>query len=105
VDAVRSLFDEWNDASQVASSTARIALSGPVSELQALRRQAEALDVPLCAERAQAALLKHMDGMIESYLLFMRQENTWKQEDLMAAATKDIEMFGLLFAELRSEGH
>jgi hypothetical protein len=44
--ALIALYRRWIDAERLAGSTARIALAGPVSQLQALRRETDALTVP-----------------------------------------------------------
>lgn len=69
------LLDRWDDAVAVADSTGRIALSGPVAELQALRREAATLEPPPCVADAHLALGEMMDHTIEGFLLFMRQES------------------------------
>ncbi|MVT28776.1 hypothetical protein GO496_10580 [Acidovorax citrulli] len=44
--AMDTLVARWDDAVKVASTTGRIALSGPVATLQAIRRETEGVTVP-----------------------------------------------------------
>jgi len=105
VDAVRPLFNEWNDAVQLATRASRLSLAGPVGDLQELRRRVQAVDVPACAERAQSTLIKHMDAIIDAQLGFMAHEDAVVIERHFEESRTSVELFGLLFAELRSPGH
>lgn len=82
----RAKLDEimrrWGDASVVAGSTARIALSPAVKDLQSIRREAEKLIVTPCLTRAQANMLVGMDAEILGYIKFM--------SDAKADITKDM---------------
>ncbi|HCH26973.1 MULTISPECIES: hypothetical protein [Psychrobacter] len=82
----RAKLDEimrrWSDASIVAGSTARIALSPAVKDLQSIRREAEKLIVTPCLTRAQANMLVGMDAEILGYIKFMG--------DAKADITKDM---------------
>jgi len=82
----RAKLDEimrrWSDASIVAGSTARIALSSAVKDLQSIRREAEKLTVTPCLTRAQANMLVGMDAEILGYIKFM--------SDAKADITKDM---------------
>lgn len=76
------VMSRWSDASIVAGSTARIALSAPVKDLQSIRREAEKLTVTPCLTRAQANMLVGMDAEILGYIKFMG--------DSKADITKDL---------------
>lgn len=67
-----SILDRWGDAVELADSTARIALDGPIAEMQAIRRDLADIDAPACLENAQGALLASMDATIKGFLLFMQ---------------------------------
>src|SRR3989304_774454 len=47
---LRQLAARWDDAEQLANVTARIALAGPLSDLQSIEREVENLTVPKCLE-------------------------------------------------------
>lgn len=73
-DLINGRASEWDDANTLANSTGRIALAGPVGQLQQIRRSTDALSVPWCAESSKRLLLKGMDHTINGYLCFMRDE-------------------------------
>lgn len=72
VEAIAGQYRKWTDASRLASSTGRIALSGPVSALQALHRETEAMIVPPCLDQAKAALVKGMGHEVDGFVIFMQ---------------------------------
>lgn len=72
--AVDGILTTWDDANAVAGSTARISLSGPVQDLQAIARDVDALDPPPCADKAHSLLTDYMRRVIDGYLSFMAQE-------------------------------
>lgn len=66
---VEIFANRWEDAFSIASSTPYANLSTPVAELQALRREAQAISSP--DPRVQAAhgvLIEALDGAIETFL-------------------------------------
>jgi len=65
---------EWDDANAIAGSTARIALAGPVSELQKLRREWEDVEPPEGLEKFHNKILDYEESIIEGYLAFMSKE-------------------------------
>ncbi len=69
-----ALLAEFADAETLASNTARIGLAGPISEMQAIRRKAQALEAPNSCTKAKDALVYYMDAMIKAYLAFQSQE-------------------------------
>lgn len=77
------VMSRWNDASIVAGSTARIALSTPVKDLQSIRREAEKLTVTSCLTRAQANMLVGMDAEILGYIKFMGNSKADITKDLV----------------------
>lgn len=94
--ALDSLLGRWDDAVKLASNTSRIALSGPVTTLQSIKREAERLTVSPCMDQAKRLLLKSMESTTEGFLEFMR--NQMKIGDKLAqidfdAAAKDMAAF------------
>ncbi len=77
---VDDLYARWQDASNVAGTTSRIALSAPVANMQAIKRDAENLEVPPCLAAGKTEMVKGMQLTIEGYLEFMA--NTEKQGDM-----------------------
>lgn len=72
---LNSVFAKWNDAYRLADATSRIALSGPVSNLQAIKREATGITVPACLDAAKQSLLDGMGATIEGFMTFMANEN------------------------------
>lgn len=96
--AVDDLVARWNDAVKVASTTGRIALSGPVATLQSIKRETEQVTVPPCLDNGKADLVKSMASTEKGFLVFMRNElnigNTLSQGDFDDAA-KAMEAYKL----------
>lgn len=72
---LNAIFVKWNDANRLADSTSRIALSGPVGNLQAIKREASSITVPACLDEAKQSLLDGMGANIEGFMIFMANEN------------------------------
>lgn len=68
------LYRRWIDAERLASSTARIALAGPVAALQDLKRQASAMSTPECLVAARQALVDLTERSANGFLAFMGRE-------------------------------
>lgn len=76
VDALDEVAFEWDDAVDIAVSTSRMNLAGPVGELQSIRRDVARWDeVPTCGEDAHIALLVHMETTIDVMLEFMTADD------------------------------
>lgn len=73
--AASSSMEKFQDASERASATSRIALSPVVGEMQEVRREYKALVAPLCVQRLQVLVEKAMDAEIAGYLDFMAQRS------------------------------
>ncbi len=69
--AIDKISAEWDDANVLANQTPKIALSPQVAQLQAIKREADALKPPDCASNIQAFLSEYMDNTINGYLKFM----------------------------------
>ncbi len=68
---LQAILTRWDDQNKLASQTSRIALAMPVSELQKMRRETEALMVPTCLKNAKTNLTNAMNSTIDGYLAFM----------------------------------
>lgn len=71
VEQLQDVVLRWNDAVMLADSTPRMALAGPLAELQEVRREALAIDVPDCAAPAHDELILFMEGIIDGFLSFL----------------------------------
>lgn len=90
---VKKILSEWNDANDIAGSTARISLGPAVSKLQDIRREANGLTYPKCASLAQAYLISHMDKVIEGFLSFMAQESDTTTSGYFNEAADQLNLF------------
>lgn len=72
--ALDAVLSRWDDAIKVASTTGRIALAGPVSTLQGIRRETEALTLVPCLNPAKELLVASMHNTIDGFITFMRNE-------------------------------
>lgn len=68
------IYRRWIDAERLATSTARIAMSGPVGALQELKRKAAAASVAECMVPARSALTALITASTEAHLQFMAKE-------------------------------
>lgn len=66
-----ALIARWTDASTLAGSTSRIALSGPVQQMQTLVREIDALRWKSCMEQVRTSYLTSMKFEVEGFLQFM----------------------------------
>jgi hypothetical protein len=69
------VVQRWSDAFRVASATPKIALAGPVSQLQAIRRDAVNTEVPDCLLLGKLALMESMNETLEAFIMFMRSSD------------------------------
>lgn len=73
ISAIEKVLDEeWIPALRVAEATARISLSGPVQNLQAIRRKISAMPEGTCGRVGKRELLEYTDIVIDRFLAFMQ---------------------------------
>jgi hypothetical protein len=73
VATMQHLGAEWDDANKLAGTTGRGSLSGPISNLQKIARDANDLNLPGCMDAAKAAMTAYMEDTVDGYILFMSQ--------------------------------
>ena len=71
INTLMALYSKWQDAEKIANVTARIALAGPVGDLQQIKRDADALEVPECMAQTKNKLTRAMGFKINNFLFFM----------------------------------
>ena len=91
VDQLNAIERRWDDAHTLASSTARIALATPVSELQNVKRDLEKLEVSECLIPAKEALSSYMNSNIANFLSFMADADSINFD----SNTKIVEYFSI----------
>lgn len=87
--AIGSLTDiylRWNDAVKLANTTARIAVAGPVGNLQAIKQEADKLLVPNCLTAPKKKMVEGMDKIISGFIQFMGSANSPRLEAMLAQA-------------------
>jgi hypothetical protein len=71
VDKVHRHMREFDDAATLAASMPREQLSGPIADLQRIRREAEDEPVPPCLSTLRDYQVKHMNSVISTLLAFL----------------------------------
>ncbi len=80
VEDLTKIENRWVDTYDLASSTSRIALATPVSQLQEVKRDLLAVEVSECLTPAKEALSAYMDMYIKNFLYFMANQNISSSE-------------------------
>jgi hypothetical protein len=75
VGKINSIMQEFDDAAVVAASAPREGLTGPIAELQRIRRNAEDQPIPACLKTLKEIQLAHMSVVIETLMAFMDKAN------------------------------
>jgi len=74
VEKVQDLVNAFQDVAYVANFTPQTELIVPIMEMQAVRRDLEKLDVPVCEEAIKTASLNYMNSTINYLSFFMGGE-------------------------------
>lgn len=98
---LEDIAERWDDAMDVAGSSSRIALAGPVSELQSIRRETRTQDWPECGQEAQQELVGWMDESINALIAFMGQDDDATVEEHLKNARVHQENFFDALEDLR----
>ena len=89
VESMSEIQEEWEDTFEVALSTSRISLAGPVGDLQDIRREAEKVISPVCMVDSHEGYVEGMETYIDFFL------------DFMADADAEPDEFEISLAELK----
>jgi hypothetical protein len=100
VQKVQKHMREFDDASTLASSTPRDQLSGSISDLQRIRREAEDQPIPACLTNLKTYQVQHMNSVIETLLAFMRGVDQKSLEPGIALAKQQHDQYLLELARL-----
>ncbi|ENU87730.1 hypothetical protein F972_02996 [Acinetobacter sp. CIP 102529] len=74
VEELNNIENRWVDTYDLASSTSRIALATPVSQLQEVKRDLLTTEVSECLKPAKEALSSYMNMHIKNFLNFMADQ-------------------------------
>lgn len=87
--SMNEIQEEWEDTFEVALSTSRISLAGPVGDLQDIRRDAEKVVPPECVLDSHEGYVEGMDTYIDFFLDFMADADAEPDElDITLAELK-----------------
>ncbi len=87
---IRKVEQRWSDGLQLAGSTARIALSPQVANLQSIKRDLDGVVVSECLKEAKVALSEHMELSIRGFLEFM-SDRKYSAEKTLEESSKKID--------------
>ena len=93
--AADDIADRFSDATDIAISTPRLGLAGPIAELQAIAREVDDLVVPECASATQNALVQGVNGTIDAFLSFSSQDD----DEIVNQKMKDAAYYMGLYEE------
>lgn len=99
---VLSIQSRWDDAVKLAGMTSRIALSQPIAQMQAVKREMDELRINPCFDKSTAAMASGMNDAIFAFEMFVRypsnnsaSDSTTKylatSSDKILAATRELE--------------
>lgn len=91
---------EFDDASILASNMPREQLSGPIAELQRIRRQAEDETVPGCLLTLKTHQIEHMNSVIDTLVAFMGGTDQQTLEQGIATARQQHDDYTLELARI-----
>lgn len=95
-EASKLLVDQLNiydEAYQVATSSPRISLIGPVTQIQQILMDTKEVVVPSCMQKAKIALVTSMEAAIRGFLAFMAQEADVTVHSLMDQSLTHLGVF------------
>ena len=91
---------EFDDASILASNMPREQLSGPIAELQRIRREAEDETVPGCLLTLKTHQIEHMNSVIDTLVAFMGGTDQQTLEQGIATARQQHDDYTLELARI-----
>lgn len=92
-DDLKLIAQRWDDAYAIANATGRGNLAGPVAQLQTVRAEAQAAEVPVCLEKAKGHLVDGMNSTITGFLDFMADKSDATINASFNAAKDQLELF------------
>lgn len=104
LDQSQDMLERWDDANAIAGSTARMSLAGPLADLQEIRRDADDLEHPECANEVHDSMINFMDLTIDSYLSFMSDDGQAENKIRRANDALDDYFAALLAIDGEAEG-
>ena len=78
---VLAILNKWDDALKLAGITSRIALTQPLSQMQAIKREMEELKTNECLEKATKSATAGMNDAIFAFEMFIKFPNNTVASD------------------------
>jgi len=100
VQGLNDLMREFDNASQVVSTTPAKQLPGIVSTLQRIRRGAEDTQIPACLGELKTHQLNHMNLMIQTLIAFVGGANKEALNAGLEKARKEHDLYSLEIVRL-----
>ena len=91
---------EFDDASILASNMPREQLSGSISDLQRIRREAEDEVIPACLTNLKTYQVQHMNSVISTLIAFMGGADQKGLDQGIALARQQHDQYTLELARL-----
>ena len=88
LDLLKSTIDIYTDQLKVADATSRVALSGPVSQLQETKRSFSDVEAPPCTEKLHTYFISSMNKFIDYFLAFMASKPDAETEIILNEASQ-----------------
>jgi len=101
MEAMENVAEEWDDAIDVAFSTSRIGLAGPISNLQEIKRNTGKIEAPPCLEKSRDTLVTAMQEAIDGFLAFSSDKATGLVDTHFKSYSKNIDLWAGYMANVR----
>ena len=100
VQKVHGHMREFDDASILASNLPLQELSGPIANLQRIRREAEDEQIPACLNNLKKSQIAHMNTVIATLVAFLGGADMNTLEKSIASAREQHDQYTLELARL-----
>lgn len=74
IEITSDIEEQWHDALDIANSTARMSLSGPIGDMQQIIRDYKKLEVPECYSSTHGLFIDSYEQTVDAFLAFMSSE-------------------------------
>jgi hypothetical protein len=88
IEEADGIYARFRDATDLAGSTPRMSLAPMIADMQAIRRDAEAMEMPPCLQDMHKAMIASMNGGIDALQSFLADEDDDVTTALLDVATE-----------------
>ena len=100
---MQAIIGRWNDAFEIAESSPRMSLAGPIASLQEIRREANAITPPTCMNELHSSTTQGMDAFVTMFLDFMADPDTEFDDWYLLLAMLSIRAWEEVFADYQED--